>query len=58
MYRCKECDSTDVESKMWVQQNTLEIGGLADDDADQNWCKDCEELVEIYNDELTKLNND
>ena len=58
MYRCKKCGSSEVESKMWVQQNTLKIEGIVDDDNDQNWCQDCEELVEIYNDELTKLNND
>lgn len=51
MYRCKTCNSTDVESKMWVHQNTFKIMDMVDDDPDQNWCQQCEKLVEIYDDE-------
>jgi hypothetical protein len=43
---------------MWVNLNTFKIESSADDDPDQNWCQVCEELVEVYNDELTKLNNE
>jgi len=58
MYRCRKCDSERVESKMWVNLNTFKIESSVDDDPDQNWCQVCEELVEVYNDELTKLNNE
>ena len=54
-YKCKECNSTNVESKFWVNLNTFKI--IADDDSDQNWCQDCEEMVEIYDDELEKNDN-
>jgi hypothetical protein len=53
-YRCKKCDSKDVESKMWVNLNTFKIQDMVDDDSDQNWCTECQELVEIYDEELGK----
>jgi hypothetical protein len=43
---------------MWVNLNTFKIESSVDDDPDQNWCQVCEELVEVYDDELTKLNNE
>lgn len=52
MYRCKTCNSTEVEGKYWVNHNTSTIESMVDDDPDQNWCQQCEELVEIYDDEL------
>jgi len=52
MYRCKTCNSTEVEGKYWVNRNTSTIESMVDDDPDQNWCQQCEELVEIYDDEI------
>ena len=52
MYRCKTCNSTEVEGKYWINHNTSTIESMVDDDLDQNWCQQCEELVEIYDDEL------
>lgn len=52
MYRCKKCNSTNVEAKYWVNLNTFKIQDIADDDSDQNWCQNCEEMVELYDDEL------
>ena len=49
MYKCKECNSTNVEAKYWVNLNTFKI--IADDDSDENWCQDCEEMVEVYDDD-------
>lgn len=52
MYRCKECNSTDVEGKYWCNHNTFKIQDVVDDDPDQNWCNECEEKVCIYDDEI------
>ena len=57
-YRCKECNSTEVESKMWVHQNTFKISDMVSDgETEDNWCIDCKKMVELYNDELEKNNN-
>ncbi len=56
-YRCKQCDSKNVESKYWVNLNTFKIQDIVDDDSDQNWCADCEKMVEIYDEELGKFEN-
>ena len=58
MYRCRTCDSKEVEGKYWVNHNSFKIESMVDDDPDQNWCQQCEELVEIYDDELTETEND
>jgi hypothetical protein len=49
-YKCTKCNSKNVESKYWVNINTFKIKDMVDDDSDQNWCADCEEMVEIYDD--------
>lgn len=56
MYRCKKCNSTEVEEKAWVNMNTGQSNGLLDETDKTAWCCDCEEIVEFYNDELDKLN--
>ena len=56
-YRCKQCNSKDVESKMWVNLNTFKIQDMVDNDSDQNWCTECQELIEIYDDEIEKPEN-
>lgn len=52
MYRCKKCNSEEVEGQYWVDHNTFMISEISDDDPDQNWCRKCEEKVRIYDDEL------
>ena len=53
MYRCKECNSTEVESKMWVHQNTFKISDMVSDGRpEDNFCINCEQHVELYDDEL------
>ena len=46
---CSECGSDNVETKMWVNANTEEIGGECSDTsvAEDNYCKDCEEHVKL-----------
>lgn len=54
MYKCGLCGSTDVEIKMWVNVNTLEISGDAMEDADECWCNGCEQhsyLVEVHDED-------
>jgi hypothetical protein len=57
-YRCKECNSTEVESKMWVHQNTFKISDMVSDgEPEDNFCINCEQHVELYDDELEEPNN-
>ena len=57
-YRCKECNSDLVEGQFWVNHNTFKIESMVDEDPDQNWCQQCQEKVEIYDDELENNDND
>ena len=52
MYRCINCNSTNVEEKMWVNMNTLELSDnyLTEcdlDDIDEHFCNDCQCNVEV-----------
>jgi L-arabinose isomerase len=58
MYRCRECDSTEVQEKFWVNINTFKVSDMVEDGKNESWCEDCEKLVEVYDDELTKLNDE
>ena len=51
-YRCKDCNSIKVEQKCWVQHNTGKVMDTVKDRSIDNWCPDCQELVEIYDDDL------
>lgn len=42
-YRCPLCKGTDIESKAWVNLNTLEFVEFADDEED--FCVACKELI-------------
>jgi hypothetical protein len=40
---CSECGSEEVETLMWVNPNTNEIGGtLSEGEAQDNFCKLCQ----------------
>lgn len=51
-YKCKKCNSSDVEGKYWCNHNTGKIIDPVEDGNYDNWCVNCQELVEIYDDEL------
>ena len=55
MYKCKICNSTDIESKLWVKININEIVQPISKDDNVFWCCNCEYPVEVYED--NKLNN-
>jgi len=43
-FKCDECNSEDVEIKMWVNPNTEELGGETSTDVlEDGWCKNCQE---------------
>lgn len=57
MYRCRKCNSEDVEEKMWVNMNTLNVSDNPCTDVDledevEHFCNNCENFTEVYNDEL------
>lgn len=57
-YKCTKCNSMEVESKMWVHQNTFKISDMVSDgETEDNWCIECQQHVELYDDELEKNNN-
>lgn len=52
MYRCIDCNSTNVEEKMWVNMNILELSKEFHieydfDDISGHYCNDCQCNVEI-----------
>lgn len=47
MYRCQECNGTNVHIAVWVNANTDE---RLDDAALDPWCEDCEEHVKLRTD--------
>lgn len=50
-YKCKECDSDKVEGKYWVNLNTFKVSDMADE-GEENWCPNCEDMVEVYDDDV------
>lgn len=54
MYRCKTCNSEKVLGKYWVDHNSFKVDAAVEEVNEENWCENCEELVEIYDDELTE----
>lgn len=46
IHRCKECGSTDIEQKYWVNPNTMEVGEWCEED--DCWCNDCEDYSRVY----------
>jgi len=46
-YVCRKCGCDDVESKMWVNLNTMNVTGDASENIDDNWCNDCQDSCEI-----------
>lgn len=55
MYRCKNCNSTNVQSLQWVEINTGETLGIQDEENIlDNWCADCErhEKIEYKKEEI------
>ena len=62
MYKCANCNSTNVEEKMWVNMNTLELSDnyLTECDLDninEHYCNDCQCNVEIIDDSAENYNN-
>ena len=58
-YRCKQCSSMEVESKMWVNQNTFKISDMVSDgETEDNWCIECQQFVDLYDDELENPHNE
>jgi|TARA_R110002110_G_scaffold1445_3_gene6173 hypothetical protein len=47
MYRCQECNGTNVNIAVWVNPNTDE---RLDDAALDPWCEDCEEHAKLRTD--------
>ena len=55
IYKCKQCDSTNVETKYWVNLNTFKISDMVSDgEPEDNWCIECQQHVEVYDDEDLK----
>lgn len=48
---CDQCGSANVEILMWVNPNTHEIGDDSIEEREGNWCKECEENVELVPEE-------
>ena len=44
---CSQCGSESVSVKMWVNPNTNEIKGDAQEEADKAYCDNCEDHVEL-----------
>lgn len=57
MYRCKTCKSENVEGRYWCNHNTFKISDVTDD-SEVNWCEECAEYCEIYDDELDEDENE
>ena len=55
-YIHNKCKSNKVEELSWVNMNTGEIGGSADTDENDFWCKECQEHFGY--DELEELDLD
>ena len=52
MYKCINCNYINIEEKMWVNMNTLELSDnyLTEcdlDDIDEHFCNDCQCNVEV-----------
>jgi hypothetical protein len=47
MWRCVECNSTDVELLAWANMNTGEISEFTDD-LSGGFCNDCNDNTQIY----------
>jgi len=53
MLRCERCNGTNIETKVWADANTDEVLDCVEpNNADDNWCRDCEEHVIFKDDEL------
>lgn len=46
-YVCQECGDNNVENKVWVKVNTMEITQEATEELLDQWCPNCEKNVEI-----------
>lgn len=54
MYCCKECGSTNVESKAYIDPNTNKIiDGFSPSSKHNNWCRDCELVVALVHKEVS-----
>jgi len=51
MFKCKKCNSTDVEEKAWVKLNTpiseATVAFMESGDREDYWCNDCQEHREM-----------
>jgi hypothetical protein len=45
MWKCKSCNSTEVEALDWVDLNS---GDTLEDDLDEYYCRSCQSQVDIY----------
>lgn len=45
---CEKCGGTNIQTKAWVDSNTLQYkDSTGDNYDDDNWCDDCEEHVNV-----------
>lgn len=42
IFKCSECESTNVQSKCWADPNTDEIMDYIGEDVQDNWCDNCQ----------------
>ena len=43
---CKECGSSNIEVKAWINPNTDKVlDSVSDEDIKDNWCNECSENV-------------
>lgn len=48
MWRCKQCDSVNVEEACWVDLNTAEAHSA---DSNDFYCRDCDAPTDVYQDD-------
>lgn len=42
---CSECESDDMEEKVWIDLNSREILTTRDSDKNDYWCNNCESFT-------------
>jgi hypothetical protein len=54
-YKCRNCNSENVEQTMWVNVNTMKLSDNPSTEDDEAWCNVCETTTSIYDDEQEEL---
>lgn len=50
MYICKNCNSSNIETKAWINPNDHKVTDKCDDMYDDNdycWCNDCDDHTTV-----------